>query len=116
MLNVTFIRIEEGGIERLQEWLAALPDRKSELKESYIDQGTRQELFYVVQGKPGPILAMITELKDVEKGCVSFLKSTHLLDLEFKALIQEISLGSPANIETVYNSLDCIKPLSYGSA
>jgi hypothetical protein len=111
MLNVTFVRIKEDGIERLQQWLAKLPERKSELKESYIEQGTLQELFYVVEGKRGPILAMITELKDVERGCVSFLKSENLLDIEFKELIQEISLGPPESIETIYDSLDCIKPL-----
>ncbi|MBW2713092.1 MAG: hypothetical protein JRC77_05010 [Deltaproteobacteria bacterium] len=110
MLNVTFVRIEQDDIKRLQRWLAELPERKSELEKSYLEQGTRQELFYVLQGKRGPILAMITELKDVESGIVSFLKSQHPLDIEFKELIQEISQG-PATFKTLYDSVDCIEPL-----
>ncbi|MGI9556408.1 MAG: hypothetical protein ACR2N5_00540, partial [Solirubrobacterales bacterium] len=61
MLHVTFVRLPEAGVARLRAWLESLPARREELVESYRRQHTRQELFYLFEGKDDPILVIVSD-------------------------------------------------------
>jgi len=83
--------------------LGDLSIRHHELGECYKRQGTRHELFYLLEGKHGPILVLVSELKDLEEGGAAFLHSHRPLDVEFKELIQEIRAEEPPT-ELLYDS------------
>jgi hypothetical protein len=103
MLYATFTRIRQEGAVRLRDWLGGLSSRREELRESYRQQGTRYELFYLIEGSDGPVLVTMTEFEDLEQARASFLASQLPIDREFKALMQEISRGHPP-VELLYDS------------
>jgi hypothetical protein len=105
MLHTTIARVEEEDVPRLRSWLAGLSSRLAELRGSYRQQGTRQELFLLVRTRRLPLLVIIAEVDDVEQASASFLRSQLPIDLEFKALYQEIS-PEEAEVELLYDSSD----------
>ncbi len=96
MLRVTYLRLDREAVPRLRAWLDGLDARKAELAESYRRQRTRQELFHLIEGSDGPVLAIVTESSDVGAGAKEFLDSQLPIDLEFKALIQEAGFAEPS--------------------
>ncbi|MBW2292554.1 MAG: hypothetical protein JRG94_09605 [Deltaproteobacteria bacterium] len=103
MLNVTFVQINETEVPRLRAWLDTLSSRTAELAESYRLQHTRQELFYLIEGREHPTLVIVSESADLQAGAKEFLSSELSIDVEFKTLIQDISIADPA-VELVYDS------------
>ena len=103
MLCTTIARVDDEDLPRLREWLAELPKRQGELRESYRDQGTRHEQFFLIRTRRMPLLVLISEVADVEQATDSFLRSTLPIDVEFKALYQEISLAE-AEVELLFDS------------
>jgi hypothetical protein len=105
MLHTTIARVDEEDVPRLRSWLASLSSRRSELRESYRQQGTRHELFFLVRTRRLPILVLVSEVDNVEQATRSFLHSELPIDVEFKALFQEIS-PEEADVELLYDSAD----------
>jgi hypothetical protein len=90
VINLTFVRIAEADVPRVRAWLAGLEDRAAELAESYRCEHTRQELFYLIDGREDPILVIAAESGDPKAGAQTFLGSKLPIDAEFKAMIQEV--------------------------
>jgi hypothetical protein len=103
MLHTTIARVDEEDVPRLRSWLASLSSRADELRGSYRQQGTRQELFLLVRTRRLPILVIVAEVDDVQQASRSFLASQLPIDLEFKALFQEIE-PEEAEVELLYDS------------
>ncbi len=103
MLHVTFVRLPEAGVASLRAWLGSLDSRTDELAESYRRQHTRQELFYLIEGKDSPILVIVSDSSDLAEGAREFLNSGFPLDTEFKRLIQEAGTVDPS-VELLYDS------------
>ena len=107
MLRVTYLRLDREAVPRLRAWLDGLAERKAELAESYRRQRTRHELFHLIDGADGPVLAIVTESGDVGVGAREFLDSQLAIDLEFKALIQEAGFAEPS-ATLLFDSLDVL--------
>lgn len=103
MLNTTFLRVREDGLPRLRAWLAGLPSRREALRETYEAEGTRHEQFFLLRDGDGPILVVVTELRDRREGGETFLRSDMPLAVEFKTIIQEVADG-PLVCEKLYDS------------
>jgi Tfp pilus assembly protein PilO len=109
MLHATVARVDEDDVPRLRSWLAGLSSRLDELRGSYRQQGTRQELFLLVRTRRAPLLVIIAEVEDVEHASHSFLRSQLPIDLEFKELFQELS-PEQAEVELLYDSTQYLGP------
>jgi hypothetical protein len=107
MLQATFAQVAEEDVPRLRSWLASLSSRREELRESYRQQGTRHELFFLVRTRRFPILLLIAEVDDAERAARSFLRSQLPIDVEFKTLFQELSPGD-AEVELLYDSANYV--------
>ena len=94
-------------LARSETWLASLSSRKTELRESYLQQGTRHELFFLIRTRRLPILVLISEVDNVDQATRSFLRSELPIDVEFKALFQEIS-PEEAEVELLYDSANYV--------
>lgn len=105
MLHTTIAHVDEEDVPRLRSWLASLSSRRDELRESYRQQGTRHELFFLIRTRRMPILVLVSEVDDVEQASRSFLRSELPIDVEFKNLFQEIS-PEEAEVELLYDSTD----------
>ena len=103
MLYTTIARLDEEDIAPLREWLAALPGRREELRASYRQAGTRHEQFFLIHTRGGPVLVLVTEVADAEEAARSFLVSNLPIDVEFKALVQEIG-PEEADVDLIYDS------------
>jgi hypothetical protein len=103
MLHTTIARVDEEDLPRLRSWLASLSSRRGELRESYRQEGTRHELFFLVRTRRVPILILISEVENVEQATETFLRSELPIDVEFKALFQQIS-PEEAEVELLYDS------------
>lgn len=110
MIHVTFARVRGDDVPRLRAWLEALPARRAELAEAYAREGTRHELFYLVEtGSASALLVLVSELEDTARGSESFLRSQLPLDVEFKQLIQDVARGEP-RVEPLFDSADVLGP------
>jgi hypothetical protein len=107
MLHTTFARVQDEDVPRLRSWLTSLSSRRDELRESYHQQGTRHELFFLVPTRRWSILVLISEVDNAEQATKSFLHSQLPIDVEFKALFQEIS-PEEAEVELLYDSSDYV--------
>lgn len=107
MLITTIARVDEEDVPRLRSWLADLDARRGELRESYRQQGTRHELFFLIRTREEPLLVLISEVADVEQATRSFLVSNLPLDLEFKTLVQEMQ-PEQADVELLYDSANYV--------
>jgi hypothetical protein len=107
MLQTTIARVDEKDVPQLRSWLASLSSRREELRESYRQQGTRHELFFLVRTRRTPILVLISEVDDVEHATRSFLESELPIDVEFKSLFQQIS-PEEADAELLYDSANTL--------
>jgi hypothetical protein len=107
MLQTTFARVRDEDVPRLRAWLASLPTRRDEIHDSYRQQGTRHELFFLVPTRRGSVLVLVSEVDDADRASRSFLVSQLPVDLEFKALFQEIS-PEEAEVELLYDSSDSV--------
>lgn len=103
MLQLMAARIEEAQVETLRSWIDSLQVRRTELRESYDRHGTRHELFLLVHLRRQPLLVIVAEVENDEHAARSFLRSNLPIDLEFKALFQEMS-PQEAEIELLYDS------------
>ncbi len=103
MLQTTIARVNEEDVPRLRSWLSSLSSRTDELRESYRQQGTRHELFFLVRTRRAPILVLVAEVESDEHATRSFLHSELPIDVEFKALFQRIS-PEEAEVELLYDS------------
>jgi hypothetical protein len=105
MLMATFARVNEEDLPRLREWLGSLSERRAELRESYRQQQTRHELFFLIRTERSPLLILISEVADPEQASSSFLRSNLPIDVEFKNLVQDIARAEGA-VELLYDSSD----------
>lgn len=103
MLQATIARIDEADVSELRSWLASLPERRAELRESYRTHGTRHELFLLIRTRHLPILVVVAEVEDDQQAKESFLRSNLPIDVEFKALVQQIA-PEEAEVELMYDS------------
>lgn len=103
MLNATFLRVREDGVARLRTWLDGLAARREELEATYHAEGTRHEQFFLLRDGEGPVLVLVTELRDRDTGGRTFLSSDMPLAVEFKRMIQDVTAGPPP-FEIVYDS------------
>jgi hypothetical protein len=107
MLQTTFARVRDEDVPRLRSWLAALSSRRDELRDSYRQQGTRHELFFLVPTRHFSILILVSEVDDADRAASSVLRSQLPIDVEFKALFQGIS-PEEAEVELLYDSSDYV--------
>lgn len=114
MLQATIARIDEEDVAELRRWLASLGSRRRELAESYRTHGTRHELFLLIRTSPRPILVLVAEVEDDAAATRSFLRSNLPIDVEFKALVQEIS-PETAEVELLYDSSVYFESASEGT-
>ena len=53
MLAVDFYRIHPDQVARLKEWMAEITTRRNEALETYVQEGVRHEMGYLIDGREG---------------------------------------------------------------
>ena len=93
MLYVSFYAIRDGEVDHLRSWMKEVSQRKDEALASYAQEGTRDELAYLVEGKSGPDLVYIAEVEDPERAREAFRSSKLPIDLEHRQVMRQVVSG-----------------------
>jgi ribosomal protein S18 acetylase RimI-like enzyme len=101
MLYVRLASVREDQKNRFRQWFADLPSRKAEAEATYQQEGTRAEAAYFVEGESGTVLVHVMEVANLEQARDVFQQSQIPIDLEFKALMQDVA-NAPCPSELLY--------------
>ena len=101
MITVTFSRVRDGQEERLRAWGRELMQRADEVRETFRQEGVRQEKSYLIRTTEGWILLRLGEVDDWEKALEAFKRSELRIDAEH-ARVMESTLAGPFPAEMIY--------------
>ena len=102
MLRVSIRRVRDGQVERLRDWLGQLESRRTEVVETFVQEGVRHEQAYILDTGAGHVLVYAMELEDEEKARAAFAASTLPIDAEHRQ-VMEATVGEPAAAELLYD-------------
>ena len=106
MLRLRFRRVLPGKEARLRDWLAELSRRADEVRATFVDETVRHEQAYLLETSEGDVLVYAIEVEDVERSQAAYSGSTHAIDAEHKAVMEEC-LGERIELRPLYDvSLD----------
>ena len=94
MLTVSFSVVREGQLDQLRAWGRELTRRADEVKETYRQEGVRQEASYLIETKRGWILVFAAELEDREKARAAYQASMLPIDVEHRRVMQATLSGA----------------------
>lgn len=89
MLYASFARVRPDKLGKLQAWLAELMRRRAEVLESFRQEGTREELAYLLPDSQGFLLVYITDAADSDQANAAYETSSLPIDLEHHAMLEE---------------------------
>ena len=101
MLRIAFREVREEKVDRLRWWMGELSRRKTEVRETFLQESTRHEMAFLIRSKNGFILVYAMEVDDVEQAGRAFQASNLPIDLEHKKIMREITTG-PVEAELLY--------------
>ncbi len=90
MLAVDFYRIHPDQVLRLKEWMAEITTRRNEALETYVQEGVRHEMGYLIEGREGPMLVWVMEVHDRDEATHAFLNSKLPIDLQHKQVMRQV--------------------------
>ena len=93
MLSVKFYRVRPERLESLRSWLRELQTRRSEVIESFAQEGTGSEVAFLIQAVDGPVLVWTSEAADLEVAAKEYAASTLPVDLEHRDILREALSG-----------------------
>lgn len=94
MLALVLSNVKPDKVERLRLWMHELTHRRDEVLETFVQEGVRHEIAYLIDGKHGPILVYAIEAEDHETARAAYRSSTFPIDIEHKQLLSEVLDGS----------------------
>ena len=90
MLIVDFYRIHSDQVARLREWMREITTRRNEALETYAQEGVRHEMGCLIDGRDGPMLVWVMEVRDRDEATHAFLNSKLPIDLQHKQVMRQV--------------------------
>jgi hypothetical protein len=91
-------RIESGKTEQLREWMTEIRQREDEARETLENEGMVAEAAFLEQTEDEDFLVYYMEAEDVEHVYEAFSDSSHDIDEEHKAVMNDV-LEDSANVD-----------------
>jgi Family of unknown function (DUF6176) len=102
VLRVVMRRVADGEVDRLRWWMAELMRRRDEVIETFVNEGVRHEVAYLLAAADVPILVYVMEVDDPERANATFRASTLPIDDEHKRVMGQV-LAEPVEAELLYD-------------
>lgn len=102
MLRVSFKRVKAGKVDKLRAWMRQLGERRDEVRESFDQEGVRQESAWLIEDGQGHVLVYAIEAEDLERAQQAYRESTLPIDLEHRAVLRDV-LGARVEPELLYD-------------
>lgn len=90
MLQVVFARVREGKVDALKAWMEELKRREDEVLETFRNEGTLHERYFLLEGREGPALACVMAVDDPERAGEAFRGSALPIDHEHREVMEEV--------------------------
>ena len=84
MLRVRMVRVHADRVVDFRAWFRELASRRSEVLETFEQEGTRAESVHLVRSADGPLLVYVMDVDDPERARRAFQASTLQIDVEHK--------------------------------
>lgn len=102
MIRLSFTRVKPDQEARLRAWLAELNTRQAEVRQTFAQEGTRQEQAYILPTADGPVLVYAMEADDIERARRAYGESTLPIDEQHRAVLAE-TLGHGLHVEPLFD-------------
>jgi hypothetical protein len=93
MIHLSVYRVHPEKVEQLKAWLAEVESRADEVRETFVREGVRHEVGYLLETSDGPFLVYANELEDYEAALAEFLASQAPIDLRHKEIMPQVTNG-----------------------
>jgi hypothetical protein len=92
MTDVALTRqqLESGKTEQLREWMTEIRQREDEARETLADEGMVAEAAFLERTEDNDFLVYYMEAEDLEHASDAFSDSTHDIDEEHKAVMNDV--------------------------
>ena len=94
MIHTSIRYVHADKVARLREHLTMTEDRAEEVRETFRQEGVRQEQAYLLPTSDGAILVYVVDVADYEQAATVFENSTLPIDQEHKDVMAEVIAGS----------------------
>ena len=101
MIQAFFNRVDESRVDRIRDWMLELKRRQKEVLETFENERTTHERVVLIPPQPDFIMVHSIERDDPVAGRAAFLSSQLPIDVEHRAMMDEVTLG-PALTETLF--------------
>jgi len=88
-------KVESGKTEQLREWMDEIRQREDEARETHENEGMISEAAFLEQTDDGDFLIYYMEAEDMEYAYEAFGDSTHDIDAEHKAVMNDVLEDDP---------------------
>ena len=93
MIRVSIEKVKPDQVQALRDWMTRLMLRKSEVEETFIQEGVSHEQAHLIETSDGHLLIYVMESYDHEKARMAFKGSTLPLDIEHKQILDMVLEG-----------------------
>ena len=90
MLHVRVLKIADDQVDRFRAWMAELPRRAEEVRETFANEGVRHEQAHLVSTSDGTLVVYAFEAEDVDAAFAAFRSSTLPIDLEHQQVMATV--------------------------
>ena len=94
MINLGIYRVHPDKVDELKAWFAEVASRADEVRETFVREGVRHEIGYLLETSDGPLLVYANELEDYEAAVAEFLASQAPIDLKHKEIMPQVTNGT----------------------
>jgi len=95
-------RVAEGQVDVLRWWMGELMRRRDEVLQTFHNEGTREEVAYLLRDSEGAILVYIMDVADPTTADLAFRYSSLPIDQQHKQVMHQV-LGDAADAELLYD-------------
>jgi hypothetical protein len=101
MIKLAIRKVKPNEENHLRAWMAELNRRRSEVLETFANEGVRHELAYLLKTSDGSILIYAMEAADHEQAASAFQNSAFPIDQEHRRNMKQVS-AEPASVELLF--------------
>lgn len=84
------MRVHDDQLPRLRAWMAQLQDRIDEVRETFANEGVREEQVQLLETSDGPLLVYAVEADDIAAALEAYRTSTLPIDLEHREIMSAV--------------------------
>jgi hypothetical protein len=94
MIHLTVYRVHPDKVDQLKAWLAEAGSRADEVRETFVREGVRHEVGYLLETSDGPLLVYANELDDYQAALAEFLASQAPIDVQHREIMPQLTNGT----------------------